>query len=199
MLDGSIAKFSMDNCSFDPTKRVLGFDSQSPSGYYRLDLADAEEREICKKLISECKSRKQDIFRNEKIDGTRINLPKHVVMGGYDGNWRGWEVRRGFLRKVALSRSMARAYNVVGFEFLCIDANQNSLVPCSWLHQPPAHGIMETDIAVMNNADHYTITIHQGDFRVLTKAMESTGSDSAKLALLKQALAGIPLPCLLPS
>jgi len=93
MLDGSLAKFSMDNCSFDPTKRVLDFDAQSPSGYYKLDLADPAEREICKKLISECKSRKQDIFRNEKIDEKRINLPKHVVMGGYDGNWRGWEVR----------------------------------------------------------------------------------------------------------
>ena len=49
----------------------------------------------------------------------------------------------------------------------------------------------------MNQADHYTATIHQGDFRVLTKAMESTGSDSAKLALLKQALAGIKLICYL--
>jgi len=92
MLDGSLSKFSMDNCCFDPTKRNLDFDEASPNGYYRLDLAESKEREIAKKLLSECKHRKQDIFRNEKLDGKRLNLTKKIVQGGYDGNWKGWEV-----------------------------------------------------------------------------------------------------------
>ena len=86
-------KFSMDNCCFDPTKRNLVYDQTSPSGYYRLDLADPKDREMCKKLLSECKHRKQDIFRNEKIDEKRISLTAKIIMGGYDGNWKGWEVR----------------------------------------------------------------------------------------------------------
>jgi hypothetical protein len=92
MLDGSLHKFSMDNCCFDPIKRNIEYDHNCPSGYYKLDLADAKDREICKKLLAECKTRRQDIFRNEKIDERRISLTKAIVCGGYDGNWKGWEV-----------------------------------------------------------------------------------------------------------
>lgn len=140
MLDGSLAKFSMDNCSFDPTKRVLDFDAQSPSGYYKLDLADPAEREICKKLISECKSRKQDIFRNEKIDEKRINLPKHVVMGGYDGNWRGWEVRltpvfdRCYIRIDGLSR---RAFPDMTSALISAFASLNLELSSLWIILSP--------------------------------------------------------------
>ena len=95
MLDGSLYKFSMDNCCFDPIKRNIEYDHNCPSGYYKLDLADAKDREICKKLLLECKTRRQDIFRNEKLDEKRISLTKALVCGGYDGNWKGWEVSCG--------------------------------------------------------------------------------------------------------
>ena len=90
--DGSLSKYSMHNCCFDPTKRNLEYDPVAPSGYYRLDLEHHKDREILKKLLSECKHRKADIFRNEKIQEKRVSLPKKLVMGGYDGNWKGWEV-----------------------------------------------------------------------------------------------------------
>ena len=59
-----------------------------------------------------------------------------------------------------------------------------------YLLQLPEKGVLEADIVVINMADRHSNTIHASDFRILTKAMESTGSDSAKLSLLKQALTG---------
>jgi Leucine-rich repeat (LRR) protein len=151
MLAGSMSKFSMDNCCFDPVKRHLDFDPVLPSGHYRLDLADPRERDICKKLIAECKLRKQDIFRNERIDERRVSLTHALVAGGYEGNYKGWD--------------------------------------------PPPEGVFEVDISVMHHADKHSLVIHQNDFRILTRAMESTGSDSAKLTLLKQALAAYHVDC----
>ena len=49
MFEGSMQKFSMDNCSFDPTERNIDFDPQTPNGFYRLDLGDPKERAIAKK------------------------------------------------------------------------------------------------------------------------------------------------------
>ena len=68
-------------------------------------------------------------------------------------------------------------------------ADADSVSLCFGL-QPPPHGILEVDIAVQNQPDSNVCTIHQNDFQILTRAMESTGNDGAKVSLLKQALAG---------
>jgi succinate dehydrogenase flavin-adding protein (antitoxin of CptAB toxin-antitoxin module) len=80
------------------------------------------------------------------------------------------------------------------FMYVCISPLNDGRSPATdnnFLWQPPVTGILEVDIIVMNVADHNSGTIHPNDFQILTKAMESTGSDSAKLSLLKQALAGV--------
>ena len=92
MLDGSLSKFRMDNCNFDATKRNIEFDEAAPNGYYRLDLSDPVERNIWKLLQKECKERKKDICRNERLDGKKLSLTCKLLSGGYDGNWKGWEV-----------------------------------------------------------------------------------------------------------
>ena len=178
MLDGSLQKFSMDNCCFDPIKRNIEFDQNSPSGYYKLDLAEAKDREICKKLLSECKHRKQDIFRNEKIDQKRVCLTKALICGGYDGNWKGWEVSCGREAKCRCQSFVTICQAITNCLFLCLGP------------QPPPNGILEVDIAVQNQPDSQVCTIHNNDFQILTRAMESTGNDGAKISLLKQALAG---------
>lgn len=101
-------------------------------------------------MLSEAKTRKnQDIVRNERLDGKRIVLPRAILVGGYDGNWKGWQV--------------------------------------------PEYGILEVDIAAMNAPGGDII--HQNDFHMLTKCMESTGSDASKLSLLKQALVSYCVDC----
>jgi hypothetical protein len=43
-------------------------------------------------LQKECKERKKDICRNERLDGKKLSLTCKLLSGGYDGNWKGWEV-----------------------------------------------------------------------------------------------------------
>ena len=68
----------------------------------------------------------------------------------------------------------------------CIDARRASAdhSPSCLGPQPPLQGILELDVTVQNHPDTHTCTIHNNDFRILTRAMESTGNDSAKNALL---------------
>lgn len=74
-------RFSMDNCYFDPLMRVIDYEKYNPSGYYRLDLSDARDRETLGKLLEAAGQTKRSFLRNERwaaLCGTNaLNLPPH--------------------------------------------------------------------------------------------------------------------------
>lgn len=74
LAEGSIKRFSMDNCYYDPLMRVIEYEADNPSGYYRLDLADPKDRETVGKLIDEANKTKRNMLRNERLNGQRFSL-----------------------------------------------------------------------------------------------------------------------------